>query len=121
MANCRSELGLGQSIVNLKNEKEIYDNLYGLLSMDCDLTVNAEYFRDDTVELGFENEAERLVKETLTELGHPTTAEEFEKVAGKVFESISDQEYFGLCEISVIQVGKNKVSLAYAYGGGYGV
>jgi len=121
MANCRASLGLGQSIVNLKNEKDVYNNLYDLISMDCDLTENEEYFQDDTLDLGFENEAERRVKEALAELGQPTTLEEFEVVAEKVFENISDQEYFGVCEISAIQVGKNKVALAYAYGGDYGV
>lgn len=121
MANCRASLGLGHSIVNLKNEKEIYDNLYDLISMDNDLTENEDYFQDDTLELGFESEADRIVKEALKKLGQPTTAEEFEKVAEKVFESISNQEYFGVCELDVIQVGKNKVALAFAYGGDYGV
>tara|TARA_R110000824_G_C14763373_1_gene630079 strand:- start:113 stop:478 length:366 start_codon:yes stop_codon:yes gene_type:complete len=121
MANCKAELGLGQSIVNLKHKKDIYNNLYGLVSMDNDLTENEDYFQDDTLELGFKNEAERIVKETLAEFGHPTTIERFRKVANKVFESISTQEYFGVCEISVIQAGKNKVALAYAYGGAYGI
>lgn len=121
MANCRASLGLGHTIVNLKNEKEVYDNLYDLISMDNDLTENEDYFQDDTLELGYESEAERIVKEALAEFGQPTTAEEFEKVADKVFESISNQEYFGVCEINIIKAGKNKVSMSYAYGGDYGV
>jgi hypothetical protein len=117
MANCTSSLGTGLSIVDLKNEKEVYDNLYGLLMVDCDLTENEEYFQEDTLSLGFENEAERRVKEALIELGQPTTAKEFKDVADKVFESISDQEYFGGCDLMVAEVGDNKVALAYAYGG----
>lgn len=113
-------LGTGLSIVDLKNEKEVYDNLYDLISMDCDLTENEEYFKDDTLELGFENEADRRVKEALVEFGQPTTAEEFEKVADKVFESISNEEYWGLCALQVKDLGDNKVVLSYAYGGHYG-
>lgn len=117
MGNCISSLGTGLSIVNLKNEKEVYDNLYDLISMDCDLTENEEYFQDDTLELGYENEAERIVKEALAEFGQPTTAEEFEKVADKVFDSISNEEYWGNCELQVKDLGDNKVVLSYAYGG----
>lgn len=117
MANCTASLGTGLSIVDLKNEKEVYDNLYDLISMDCDLTENEEYFKDDTLELGFENEADRRVKEALAEFGKPTTAEEFEKVADKVFDSISNQEYWGVCDLQVKDLGNNKVVLSYAYGG----
>ena len=74
--------------------------------MDCDLTENEEYFKDDTLELGFENEADRRVKEALVEFGQPTTAEEFEKVADKVFESISNEEYWGLCALQVKDLGQ---------------
>lgn len=119
MANCISSLGTGLSIVDLKNEKEVYDNLYGLLEVDCDLTENEEYFQEDTLSLGFENEAERRVKEALIELGQPTTAEEFKGVADKVFESISNQEYFGECDLIVKDLGDNKVVLSYTYGGHY--
>jgi len=119
MGNCLAGLGTGLSIVNLKNEKEVYDNLYDLISMDCDLTENEECFKEDTLELGFANEAARRVTEALAEFGRPTTAEEFEKVADKVFESISNQEYWGVCSLQVKDLGDNKVVLSYAYGGNY--
>ena len=83
-------------------------------------TTNTDYFQDDTLSLGFKNEAERIVKETLAEFGYPTTTERFRKVANMVFENISTQEFWGVCSLNVIQVGKNKVALAYAYGGDYG-
>ena len=117
MANCGASLGLTLTIVNLKNEKDVFNNLYNLIGMDNDLTENEDYFQDDTLELGFEDEADRKVKETLQELGYPTTVEEFKIVADRVFEAVSDQEYFGVCELQVEPIGKNKVALAYAVGG----
>lgn len=117
MSNCKSDLGLGHFLVNLNDEKDVYKSLFALISSDNDLTENEEYFQDDTLELGFENEADRIVKEALEELGQPTTAKDFEDVADKVFGAISDQDYFGECELNVIQVSKNKISVAYAYGG----
>ena len=120
MANSRAELSLGHTIVNLKNKKQVYNTLYDLIGMDNDLTENEDYFREDTLELGFDNDAERYVKEALEKFGQPTNAEEFKKVAEEVFEAISQQDYFGLCELNVIQISKNKLSLAYATGGDYG-
>jgi hypothetical protein len=121
MANCKASLGMGHFLVNLKNEKDVYGSLFSLIQMDCDLTENEDYFQDDTIELGYESEADRRVQEALKEFGKPTTHEEFKVVANKVFESISNQEYFGVCELNIVKVGKNKLSLAYAYGGDYGV
>jgi len=121
MANCKSSLGTGHFLVNLKNEKNVYNSLFALVDMDCDLTENEDYFQDDTLELGYESEAERIIKEALEEFGQPTTPEEFEVVAKKVFNAIDEQEYFGVCDLSVVKISKHKVSLAYSYGGDYGV
>lgn len=120
MANCKASLGMGHFLVNLKDEKDVYQSLYSLVDNDSDLTENEDYF-EEALELGFENEAHRIVKEALQELGQPTTAEEMDVIANKVFDRISSQEYFGVCDISVVGISKNKVSLAYAYGGDYGV
>jgi hypothetical protein len=121
MANCRASLGMGHFLVDLKDEKDVYQSLYSLLSSDNDLTENEDYFQDDTLELGYKSEAERVVKEALKEFGQPTTVEEMDRISNKVFEKISRQDYFGVCEISVVGINENKVSLAYAYGGDYGV
>jgi len=119
MGNSKAGLGMGHFLVNLKNKEDVGASLYALIDSDNDLTENEEYFQDDTLELGYECEASRMVDEALKELGHPTTAEEFEAVANKVFESISDQEYYCACELSVVKVSKTKISVAFAYGGNY--
>jgi len=38
-------------------------SLIGILEQDCDFSQNEEYYREDTLELGFKNEAERVSKE----------------------------------------------------------
>ena len=111
---------MGHVIVDLTQKQEVRGTLYDLISMDCDLTENEDYFQEDTLELGYESEADRIVTETIKEMGFPKSAKKFEKVANKVFEAISRQEYFGVCELSIINIGDKKVSLAYSYGGDYG-
>jgi len=121
MGNAKSGLGLGHFVVDLKKTADVKESLYSLINMDNDLTDNEDYFQDDTLELGYESEAERIIKEALEEFGQPTTPEEFEVVAKKVFNAIDEQEYFGVCDLSVVKISKHKVSLAYSYGGDYGV
>ena len=119
MSNEKASLGLGHSLVDLTNRINVFDTLCNMISVDNDLTENEMYFRNDTIKLGFENEAERIVMETLKEFGYPTNKETFEEVATKVFEAITEQEYFGNCELNIIELDENKLSLAYAYGGNY--
>ena len=120
MGNCRAQSGLGHTIVNLRDDKDVYQALYNLISMDGDLVDNEDYFRDDTIELGFDDEAERCVKEELKQLDKPITPKSFETIAENVFSEISNQEYYGICDLSVRQVTRNEVSLAYSWGGDYG-
>jgi hypothetical protein len=117
MSNETANLTLGHLIVNLKSTKDVYDSLYALIDSDNDLTENEEYFQDDTLELGYDNEADRIVKEALQELGQPTTAKAFEELANKVFEAIKGQEYFGECELNIIKLSKDKLSVAFITGG----
>ena len=39
------------------------NSLISILEQDCDFSENEDYYRPDTLELGFENEAERVSKE----------------------------------------------------------
>ena len=67
MGNLRNEIGLIVFNVskncNAINEK----TLIPAFNEDCDFTENEDYFREDTLELGFENEAERVSKEIFDE------------------------------------------------------
>ena len=119
MSNENASLRLNHVLVDLDNRKNIYDTLYDMIAVDNDLVENEMYFRKDTLELGFNNEADRVVKDKLKTLGYPTTIKTFEKIATKVFEVISNQDYFGECSVNIIKISENKLSLAYAHGGIY--
>jgi hypothetical protein len=120
MANCRSSLGLVHFVVDVTNEKELREALIDCISMDNDLTENEEYFREDTLDLGFENETERIVSEALEGDVDLSTLEGVTDLFSKVTDSISDQEFFGVCGLDVIELGYNKFVVAFVYGGDYG-
>lgn len=116
MANCRAGLNLELCVLDLNNREAVVEKLIDILSIDADLSENEDYFSDDTLELGYENEAERIVAES-TKRKKFDTPKRFEKVFGYVFSALSNQEYWGECEYRVEDLGDNKIALAYAIGG----
>ena len=120
MANCRSDLGLVHFIVDVSNEKELIEALSDCINMDSDLSENVEYFREDTLELGFESEVDRIVSEALEGDVDLSTLEGVTDLFSKVTDAISEQEFFGNCELDIIELGFNKFVVAFVYGGDYG-
>ena len=116
MSNCKAGLNLHHQWVNVKSENDVYESLKSLLDVDADLTENEEEFRKDTLELGYENEADRIVKELLD--GKTiNTIESFKQIAKKVAEHITDQEYYGKCELSFVATTQDCLIIAFATGG----
>lgn len=118
MANCKASLNLNHFWVNIKDKNSVYNGLYSLLEVDNDLTENEDYFQDDTLELGYENEADRIVREALK--GRKIhSISTFKKIARKVAESITNQEYYGECKLSFVSTNTEIVIVAFATGGDY--
>ena len=61
MGNLRGSITLAMARVS-KGQIDRY-SLKPLFNIDNDFTENVEYFREDTLELGFNNEADRVSKE----------------------------------------------------------
>lgn len=118
MSNCTSGLGLGLIKLDLNNREEVISELIGILSVDLDLAENEEMFRVDTLELGYESEAERIVDEE-TKGKEFTTGEEFKYIFEEVFGWISNDSYFCVCSYEILDLGDGIIVLAYAYGGNY--
>lgn len=116
MGNSRASLGHMLLSVNPADKEEVYNSLYGILSCDNDLTENEDYFQDDTLDLGFESEADRIVKENLKDY----TPGRYDEVATKVSDSIAKQEYYGQCSIDFIKIGDEQIIMSFVYGGDYG-
>jgi hypothetical protein len=117
MSNCKSDGGLNHHWVDASRKDDIYNSLYSLLECDNDLTENEDFFRDDTLSLGYESEAERIVKEALEKHGYPRDINNIRNLYKDVANHIIKQGYFGNCELSVIAINLKIVSIAFTYGG----
>lgn len=116
MGNCTANLNTGQFIIDFKNREEILGDFYDLLSVDNDLTENEDYFRDDTIELGYETEAERIIAERTK--GRPiTNVKQFRNVMDDVWEAITGQDYFGVCEYDILDLEDGRYVVSWASGG----
>ena len=116
MSNSRSDLALGTMIIDLKNPDKALGSLYDLLTVDNDLTENEDYFREDTLELGYDCEADRIWTEKTKDKKFKTI-KEFENIFLDVWSAITDQEYFGDWDYSILDIGDDKYVIAYCYGG----
>ncbi len=117
MSNCKAESSVNHFIIDVTNEKEVLESLNQILSVDCDLTENEDYFQEDTLELGFESEADRIVKEFIQDNGVPNTIETYKIAFETISESITNQEYFGETVLSFVEVDENRLSVVFAIGG----
>ena len=121
MANCKAETGIKHFIIDVRNEEEVIESLMEVMESDCDLTENEEYFRRNTLKLGYNSEADRIVKEYIKKKGVPNTIKAFKKAYEKMSDRISEQEFFGECEVSFVDIDENRVSVVFVSGGQGGI
>ena len=117
MSNSKASTSVSHFIIDVSNKEAVLDSLMDILSVDNDLTENEDYFRDDTMELGFESEADRIIKEYIKKNGVPNTIEAYEKAFNKISDSITNQEYFGECQLDFLKIDETNVSVMFMYGG----
>lgn len=117
MSNCKASTSVSHFIIDVSNEQAVLDTLMEIMEQDNDLTENEDYFQEDTLTLGFESEADRIVKEYIKENGVPKTTTEYEKAFNKISESISNQEYFGQCSVDFLKIDDTNISVTFMIGG----
>jgi hypothetical protein len=117
MANCKASLGTQHFIIDVTDKDAVIESLMNSMQNDCDLMENEDQFQEDTLELGYESEADRIVKEYIAENGFPSTIEEYQKAYTDISENISEQEYYGDCTLDFIQIDETRLSVMFVYGG----
>ena len=116
MSNYSNQLGLIHFTLSTKYDSDIKDALYLIFQHDLDFVENEEYFRKNTLKLGYKNEAERLVSEYVSKhridnISKVTRA--VDKLAAKVFDN---SNYYSEHHISIEEIDDNLFSVAIAYG-----
>jgi hypothetical protein len=116
MSNYNNSLGLIHFQIHTNYDGDTKEALLKIFSHDLDFIENEDFFRKDTLKLGYRHEAERLVSEyiikhrRLDNLKKITTA--VEKLAKKVFDN---PNYYERYEVSVDEVDDHIFSVAIAY------
>ena len=117
MSNSKASTSVSHFIIDISNEQAVLDTLMEIMEQDNDLTENEDYFQEDTLELGYESEADRIVKEYIKENGVPKTTDEYEKAFNQISDSISNQDFFGECSVDFLKVDDTKLSVVWVTGG----
>jgi hypothetical protein len=94
MGNLRNEIGLIVFNVDKNSEAINEKTLIPAFNEDCDFTENEDYFREDTIELGFENEAERVSKEIFDECMADETIQTESELLEAMVKSLFDVDNF---------------------------
>jgi len=114
MGNLAGQLTTGKVKISLDSDK-IAKGLYDLISFDLDFTDNEDYFRKDTLFLGYENEADRLAKEYVAERKITNKDELFDccqELLGMVF----DSSFYGEWNLEVFESKiENEYVVFYSY------
>ena len=118
MSNCYQSASMTHYVRDVKDAKLVRKDLYDILSYDADLTENEDYF-EEALELGFDSEADRIIKNFIKENGFPRSLKKYKEAVEKmVYDHIGGQDFFGQCEVDFINLGAGKVSVAIMIGGG---
>ena len=114
MGNLAGQLTTGKVKISLVRDK-IEKGLYDLISFDLDFTDNEDYFRMDTLSLGYENEADRLAKEFVAER-KITNKEELFDCCQELLGMVFDSSFYGEWNLDVFETkNKNEYVVFYSY------
>lgn len=114
MGNLSNSLTQEKVRVSLRPEM-LEANLIRLISFDLDFSENEEYFREDTLSLGYENEAERVVKEYLAE-NKVTNKKELFYCCSDLLSMVFDSSFYGDWTLDVVETSnENEFLVFYSY------
>lgn len=112
MGNLSNQLGNQKAIISI-DPKRIKMDMVKLLSFDLDFTENEEYFRDDTLELGYENEAERIVDEYLS-LNRVVNKQDLFRCCDELLTKVFDSSFYGDWTLDVTESRNQDEYIVYA-------
>ena len=114
MGNLAQQLTAGKVRISLDPDK-IEKGLYDLINFDLDFTENEEYFRQDTLSLGYMDEADRLVKEYILE-NKITNKKELFECCSDLLGMVFDSSFYGDWTLEVVESHKeNEFVVFYSY------
>ena len=115
MGNYNNNLNQIHFILNTDTRENLKEGLYNIFRHDCDFTENEEYFREDTISLGYKNEADRLINDYI--FGKKIKSlKSVEKIVDVLCAELFDYgTYYYTYSCTVIKVDETKYSIAISY------
>lgn len=115
MSNYSNQLEKIHISIDITDINSLLNGLYSIFENDNDFIENEEYFRKDTLQRGFDNEAQRIVleymsKNKISNLKQLTKA--VEHLANLVF---GNDTYYRDYTTSVLNIKDNLYSVSIAY------
>jgi hypothetical protein len=101
--------------MDTNNDEDIKESLYQIFSRDLDYTENDEYFRKNTLKLGYKDEADRLVSEYIRNHSRIDSLPKIERAVKKLADTVFDKNYYRDYQYSVERVNRNIYSVSIAY------
>lgn len=119
MGNFNSTLTQIHFVLDTTSEESIKKGLYNIFRHDCDFTENEEYFRDDTLSLGYNDEAERIIVDYVNHYRKKYTLKKEDDIKNLInqlcLEIFGDDSYYQDWEHDVIKLDNTKFSVAICY------
>jgi len=115
MSNYSNELGQIHFVIDVSETSSIREGLYSIFSNDLDFVENEEYFRKNTLNKGYKDEADRIVVE-YTANRNIRNKKELEKAVEYLAKQIFGQiNYYQDYNTSVLKIDKDLYSVAVSY------
>jgi hypothetical protein len=115
MGNYSNELGLLHFTLSTANETTTREGLLYMFDADMDFTQNEEYYRKNTLKLGYINEAHRVVAEFMEDKTIETLTDVISAITYLSAKVFGNQTYFRQYEISVNEFDTKTYSVAISY------
>lgn len=115
MSNYSNRVLLIHFIIDTNHDEDIKESLYQIFSRDLDYIENEEYFRKNTLKLGYKNEADRLVTEYIRNHDRIDSLPKVERAVKKLADMVFDSNHYGDYQYSVEAVNRDIYSVSLAY------
>jgi hypothetical protein len=115
MGNYNNELNQIHFILDTTKKEKVKEELYNIFRHDCDFTENVEFFREDTISLGYKDEADRLINDYLfgKKIKSLKSVEKIvENLCSEIFENDS---FYSDYAYDVIQINDTMFSVSISY------
>lgn len=115
MGNYNNTLDQIHFILDATSEEKFKEGLDNIFSNDADFTENVEYFRNDTISLGYKNEADRLISDCIFGRKINRLLDVIKIVEELCYNVFDNKNYYQDWDYNIIKIDDNRFSISISY------